>query len=123
MQPSDELFGRSWLRLRAPWPGPLHAFVAIRTAHAVSGGSVVSPMMAIATTSHKLVQVIEDNTLSLYDLEADPGEQHNASWTQPALTRRLRRMLALYRDLDGFPDDFDRSELRNFRGRFVQTED
>jgi hypothetical protein len=121
LQPEDELFGRSWLRLRGGSAGPLHTFVAVRTAHAVSGGNVVSPMMAIVTPRYKAVRILEDNLLEIYDLAADPGEEHNVSWVDPPLARRLHRMLSLYRDLDGFPDAFDRSELQNFRGRFVHS--
>jgi len=121
LRPEDELFGRSWLRLRAS--ATLHELVAIRTAHAVSGGNVVSPMFAVVTPRYKLVKVLEENLLELFDLAADPGEQTNVSWSEPALTRRLHHALSLYRDLDGFPDDFDRRELQNFRGRFTHSDD
>jgi hypothetical protein len=73
------------------------------------------------TPRYKAVRILEDNLLEIYDLAADPGEEHNVSWVDPPLARRLHRMLSLYRDLDGFPDAFDRSELQNFRGRFVHS--
>jgi hypothetical protein len=119
LQPEDERFGRSWLRLGADRGAPLHEFVVVRTAHAARGGEVISPMIALVTRRHKLVQVLEENLLDLHDLQADPGERHNISWRQPALRRELQRKLAIYRDVDGFPNAFERHDLRHYKGNFV----
>jgi hypothetical protein len=119
LQPADERFGRSWLRLRAAPLAPLHEFVVVRSAHAARGGEVISPMIALVTRRHKLVQVLEENLIDLYDLAVDPGERHNISWRQPALRRDLQRRLAIYRDIDGFPSTFERNDLRQYKGRFV----
>lgn len=102
--PHAERFGRSWLRLRAAPSAPLHTFVTVRTHRFTSGPIAFSPMMALVRGRHKLVKALdEDRLYELYDLESDPGETVDLSWTQIGLRQSLERDLDTYRDLDRWP--------------------
>ena len=100
-EPSIERFGRSWLRLRAAPTAPLHRFVVTRSSRAVAVSGFAMPMAAIIEDRYKLIVTFEDGLVELYDLAADPDEQHDLA---PHLELpRLRRALEVYRDLDGYP--------------------
>ncbi len=100
-EPSIERFGRSWLRLRAAPHAPLHRFVVTRSSRAVDISGFVMPMAAIVQDQYKLVVTFEDGLVKLYDLRADPGEEHDLA---PRLELpQLRRALEVFRDLDGYP--------------------
>ena len=109
--PASERFGRSWLRLRAAPAAPLHRFVVTRSSRAVALSGFVMPMAAIVEDHYKLVVTFEDGLVELYNLAADPGEEHDlgAHLERP----ELRRELELYRDLDGFPWERPRIALRH----------
>jgi hypothetical protein len=119
-RPEDERWGRSWLRLRGGTSAPLREFAFVRSAHAASGGEVVSPMMAIVLGRHKLSKTLEDNLMELYDVVSDPGERVDLLPREPDVARRLEHAAELYRDLVGFPNADDRTDLRNFRGGRVE---
>jgi hypothetical protein len=102
--PDAELWGRSWLRLRAAPTAPLHRFVAIRTHRFTSGPVAISPMMALVESHYKLVKALdEDHLYELYDLEADPGERVDLVFTQTGLRETMERELDTFRDLDRWP--------------------
>jgi hypothetical protein len=103
-EPSAERFGRSWLRLRQAPAEPLHRFVAVRTHRFTSGPVAFSPMLALVQDRYKLVKAMDEEDLfELYDLQADPGEQRDLSWTKPELRESMERDLDLFRDLDRWP--------------------
>ena len=117
--PDDETLGRSWLRLRAAPDAPLHRFVVVRSAHATSGGDVMSPMLAIVDERYKLIKTIEDGLMELYDVPADPTEQTDLWPVHPAVGRRLERELETYRDVVGYPADEELADLKTFGARMI----
>ena len=119
-RPEDERWGRSWLRLRSGTSAPLREFAFVRSAHAASGGEVVSPMMAIVLGRYKLSKTLEDNLMELYDVVSDPDERVDLLPREPDMARRLEHAAELYRDLVGYPNTDDRTDLRNFRGGRVE---
>jgi hypothetical protein len=108
------------LRLRGGNGAPLRQFAFVRSAHAASGGDVVSPMMAIIFGRYKLIKTLEDNLMELYDVMSDPAESVDRLSDEPDVARRLERAAELYRDLAGYPNTADRTDLRNFRGGRVE---
>jgi len=119
-RPADEQWGRSWLRLRGGNGAPLREFAFVRSAHAASGGDVVSPMMAIVSGRYKLIKTLEDNLMELYDVISDPTESVDRLSIEPDVARRLEHAAELYRDIVGYPNPADRADLRNFRGGRVE---
>lgn len=119
---SDEAFGRSWWRLRAAPLAPLHRFVVIRSAHAASGGEILSPLLAIVAGQYKLVKTIEDNLMTLYDLGADPGERTDVASARPEVVRRLERDMEIYRDIIGYPASGELAELTTFVGKMLDQD-
>jgi arylsulfatase A-like enzyme len=99
-----ERFGQSWLRLRDE-SRPLHRFVIARSARWVSGRESYSALGVLVDARHKLVAGLEDDLVELYDLAADPGEQHDLASRDPDTTGRLRRQLAAAWDFDYQPRD------------------
>lgn len=99
---SAERFGRSWLRLRDAPTAPLHEFVVTYSSEAGRGGSYMQPMAAIVEGRFKLVETFESTIVEVYDPAADPEEKIDRATFDPAETARLRRRLALFRDIDGF---------------------
>jgi hypothetical protein len=99
--PEAERFGRSWLRLIDAPAGPLHRFVVARSSAAVDSRGFVQPVAAIVEGRYKLIERFEDRLVQVYDLERDPGEAHPIELDRDG--RALRRELALYRDVDGYP--------------------
>jgi len=55
------------------------------------------PAGAIRRSNWKLIEQFEDNSLELYDLEADASESHNAADAHPDIARSLQRELADWR--------------------------
>lgn len=95
-----EQFGRSWFRLRDAGGAPLHTFV-------VSSGSssgIDEPrewaIGALVEPERKLIERYDVRYFMLFDPTADPGEDDDLSDAEPQTTARLRRELAVYRDLD-----------------------
>jgi hypothetical protein len=103
-EPDVEEFGRSWLRLRAAPDGPLHRFVVIRSGRAVSGRASLSPILAIVEGRFKLVKGLEDTLFELFDELDDPAETRDLSAAEAVERARLSQHLALFRDLDGWPE-------------------
>jgi uncharacterized sulfatase len=58
--------------------------------------SQTRPHSAIRLGRHKLIHFYEDDRDELYDLEADQGEQHDISITEPQRAQELRRQLDEY---------------------------
>lgn len=56
-----------------------------------------TPASAIRRGDWKLIEFFEDGVLELYDLRADPGEQHNLAAREPARARELQSALAAWR--------------------------
>lgn len=119
---TDEAFGRSWLRLRAAPSSPLHRFIVVRSAHAASGGEILSPLLAIVDGKYKLVKRIEDNLMTLFDLAADPGELSDAASARPDVVRRLELDMETYRDIVGYPAPGELAELKSFAGRMLDED-
>lgn len=121
-KPDDETLGRSWLRLRAAPGAPLHRFVVVRSAHAASGGDVMSPLLAIVDDRFKLIKTIEDGLTELYDVLADPMENTDLWPLNPDVGRRLERALETYRDIIGYPADEELADLRTFGARIINSQ-
>jgi hypothetical protein len=103
-EPNAERYGRSWLRLRDAPHGALHAFVAVHTHRFTSGPVAFSPMMVVVEDHYKLVKALdEDKLYELYDLDTDPHEENDLSWTQIRLRETMERDLETFRDLDHWP--------------------
>jgi len=60
-----------------------------------------SPTGAIREGEWKLIEFFEDNHLELYNLKADPGEQHNLAPVKSKLARRLLEKLRRWRTETG----------------------
>ena len=118
-RPEDEIFGRSWLRLRMAPAAPLHSFVIIRSARAVSGDEAMSPLLAIVDDRYKLTKTFEDGLTELFDISADPGERVDLWPVEPAMGRRLERALETYRDIVGYPADEEMAKLKTVRARMI----
>jgi arylsulfatase A-like enzyme len=51
---------------------------------------------ALVDGSSKIIDRLSDNSVELYDLAADPTEQHNLAFTKPGEARRLKQALPGY---------------------------
>ncbi len=58
-----------------------------------SNHGMQSPGGAIRVGDYKLLQYFENQTVQLFDLKQDLGEQHDLCTTEPAITAKLLRML------------------------------
>ena len=58
--------------------------------------------------------------MELYDVVSDPDEDVDLLPREPDVARRLEHAAELYRDLVGYPNADDRTDLRNFRGGRVE---
>lgn len=56
-----------------------------------------SPGGAIRYGDYKLLEYYENNTVQLFNLKADPGEQHDLSKSDPGKVRELKEMLHTWR--------------------------
>jgi arylsulfatase len=65
--------------------------------HREDGYSALNNFRLIRTQRHKLVENHND-IVELYDLEADPGEQHNIAQQQPEMLREMRRRMSSRRN-------------------------
>jgi arylsulfatase A-like enzyme len=52
-----------------------------------------SPGGAVRSGDYKLLEYFENDTVQLFNLRADPGEQHGLADAEPARTATLRSML------------------------------
>jgi hypothetical protein len=57
---------------------------------------------------HLIANVVPDGTSELYDLTADPGEEHDLQGLVPAVERELSAQLAAWVDDSAVPEDFAR---------------
>jgi choline-sulfatase len=97
---SSEEFGRSWFRLQDAGDAPLHAFV-------VSSGSASGMdeqrewvLGALVEPGRKVIERYDVRSFVLFDPIADPDEDEDLADAEPATASRLRRELAVFRDLD-----------------------
>ena len=56
--------------------------------------SQTRPVSAIRDRRYKLIRFHEDDRVELYDLESDPGEQHDLSTASSQIAERLNKVLA-----------------------------
>jgi arylsulfatase A-like enzyme len=63
-----------------------------------SNHGMQSPGGAIRFGDYKLLEYFENNTIQLFNLKEDPGEQHNLARTQPEKARELLTMLHEWRE-------------------------
>jgi arylsulfatase A-like enzyme len=99
-----EVFGRSWLRLRAEPRPELHRFVIVRSFRTFTvrhGPSV--PTAGIIEGNLKLSKTFEDGVLTMFDLAADADEQRDLVESRRTDADKLEHDLELYRDLDEYP--------------------
>jgi hypothetical protein len=101
--PTIELFGRSWLRLRGAPTAKLHRFVVSRSSRSSDVRGFIIPMAAIVEGRYKLIKTFEDGLRELYDELLDPDELSNLEPERRAVTGKLDAELELFRDLDGYP--------------------
>ncbi len=101
--PTIELFGRSWLRLREAPTARLHRFVVSRTSRASSVHGFVTPMASIVDGRFKLIKTFEDGLRELYDIFGDPDELTNLEPEDRVHLRTLETELETYRDIDAYP--------------------
>jgi arylsulfatase A-like enzyme len=57
-----------------------------------------SPGGAIRAGDYKLLEYFENNTVQLFNLKEDIGEQHDLSDSEPETVARLRSMLHKWRE-------------------------
>ncbi|MEO1835664.1 MAG: sulfatase [Akkermansiaceae bacterium] len=62
-----------------------------------SNHGMQSPGGAIRLGDYKLLEYFENNTVQLFNLKQDPGEQHDLSKAQPKRARELRERLQTWR--------------------------
>ena len=98
------------LQLLAPEPGP-EKDRATSPPQAVVFQEVTyegpTVRKALATPRwHLIANVIPDGTAELYDLSADPGEEHDLQGLHPAVERELAMQLAAWIDDSAVPADF-----------------
>ncbi len=63
-----------------------------------SNHGIQSPGGAIRYGDYKLIEYFENNTVQLFNLSVDPGEQVDLSGTQPEKANELRKMLHQWRE-------------------------
>lgn len=63
-----------------------------------SNHGMQSPGGAIRWKNYKLLEYYENNTVQLFDLDTDPGEQHEISAIHPHIVNKLRKKLHHWRD-------------------------
>ena len=56
-----------------------------------------SPSSAVRDGDHKLIEFLQDGHVELYNLVADPGEDHDLAAEQPARADQLRHKLHAWR--------------------------
>ncbi len=62
------------------------------------GGMGGTPYSAVRAGDYKLIEFFEDGRLELYNLRDDIGEERDLATKEPALVRKLRRMLSTWRE-------------------------
>lgn len=100
---SRELFGRSWFRLQDAGDAPLHAFVVSLGSASGMAEQKEWVLGAIVEPDRKVIERYDVRSFMLFDPIADPGEDDDLADAEPDTTSRLRRELAVFRDLDPIP--------------------
>ena len=88
---------RRWTRERSIfWHYPLY-LQGIGLTINVPGGKTYSwrgfPSTSLRRGNWKLIEFHEDNTVALFNLATDPGEQKNVAAENPGVTKKLRAEL------------------------------
>jgi arylsulfatase A-like enzyme len=63
-----------------------------------SNHGMQSPGGAVRAGDYKLIEYFENNTVQLFNLRDDPGEQHDLAREDPESAARLRAMLHRWRE-------------------------
>ena len=63
--------------------------------HYHAGGD--SPYGAVRSGPWRLIEFYENDAIELYDLNADPGENHNLAGVQPGIAEKLHQQLDSWR--------------------------
>ena len=101
--PEIETFARSWLRLRDAPKDPLHDFVVSYETTSPFEHWFDAPMASIVDDHGKLSVSYVDGVVRFYDLDDDPGEDHEIAGHRPTDAARYRDELEVFRDLDAPP--------------------
>lgn len=101
--PRSELFGRSWLRLRAASRSPLHDFVVTYSSSSHVQAWADAPL-AVRTDDHaKLAVAYRDGIQRFYHLDSAAAETRDVTFDFPQEAARDRHELEVYRDIDSPP--------------------
>jgi len=57
-----------------------------------------TPGSSVRMGDYKLIEFFEDGRIELYDLESDPGEDHNLALEQPERAREMQATLQQWRE-------------------------
>jgi hypothetical protein len=95
-----ELFGRSWFRLQDARDAPLHTFVVSSGSSSGMSEKLEWVIGAIVEPHRKVIERYDMRYFVLFDPIADPDEDNDLADAEPDTTARLRRELAIFRDLN-----------------------
>jgi len=96
----SERFGRSWFRFQDARDATLHTFVVSSGSASGMSEELDWVLGAIVEPRRKLIERYDVRYFMLFDPVADPGEDDDLSDAEPNTAARLRRELAIFRDLD-----------------------
>lgn len=95
-----EQYGRSWFRLQDARDAPLHAFVVSTGSASGMSQGLEWVIGAIVDPRRKLIERYDMRYFMLFAPIADPDEDADLADAEPDTTARLRKELAIFRDLD-----------------------
>jgi arylsulfatase A-like enzyme len=98
-RPDIHLDGRSFARLLEGGSEPIHDTLFWHFPHYGNTGS--GPCSSVRVGDWKLIHWMENDSVELFDLASDPGEQHNLASRQPDRVRDLRARLEARRQTTG----------------------
>lgn len=121
-----QLTGRSLLPLLAPEPSADQAGAkspppAVVFQEVTYEGPTVRKALATPRW-HLIANVIPDGTAELYDLSADPGEEHDLQGLHPTIESELSMQLAAWIDDSAVPADFARRIAGNLSAQPIAVE-
>jgi hypothetical protein len=86
--------------LRTAGGAPLHTFVVAYSRLSTPHEERLAMTAALIEPRRKLIETFEEQTLELYDPVADPAEENELGESERDTLARMRRQLAIYRDID-----------------------